>query len=141
MDPLGAFLYTTLSQIAGNERVYPSVLPDDRPTMPAITWSIVPAGRSRLTTNSDAHSGGGTPSASVFRMARVQISCWAYTPEEANALGDLIALELDGLRGTINGLAVGSSLVDTEFDDYEEDTKLFRRLLNDMIQYSVPTGS
>ena len=95
-----------------NDRIYPSVMPQSS-TLPAITYSFV-SGNPQ--TSIDGFTSG------VSRYG-IQIDCWA------SSYSSVIALAL-AVRNRLKTNAATFSIVITEyplFDDYEPDTKLYRR--------------
>ena len=63
----------------------------------------------------------------------IQISCWAETAKEAQELGALVRVRMQGVGGT-NFQKAG---VENERSDYEDDTKLYRQDVDCQIAYAA----
>jgi hypothetical protein len=97
------------------ERVYPIVRPQDS-ALPAITYSHV---FGRPSNSLDGYTGG-------LQRFLMQIDCWAKSYEQVAALARAV-------RDRMNTAAATFSTVITEYpllDDYEPETKLYRRSLS-----------
>jgi uncharacterized protein DUF3168 len=120
LTDLRAGLYTFLltnSDIAvmvGGERIYPVVLKQGI-REPSIVYN-------RISGQGDHHMQGP----SGLSRPRYQIDAYAVTPDEANALADLVKFHLDGFQGLMGSVSVQGVFFDTERDDYQADVDLFR---------------
>lgn len=122
-----------VSEAVGENRIYPSTLPQKEPTLPAVVLNLV-------TETTDYHMQG--PSGLV--QARYQVDCWARTPDDAVDLAALVKDRLSGLRGAI--LASSSSpsdevevrglFADQGSDDYDSVADLYTRRRDYLIWYT-----
>jgi hypothetical protein len=111
-------------------RIYPMGVRPQGAALPCVTYSLVSG-----PTTHYSHDGPSDYAVSY------QLDCWA---NEADAVMDLAAEvqeALDGYRGTWGSVVVGSVFLSTVLDDYEPDTRLWRRLRQAEIHYSTPAGS
>jgi hypothetical protein len=102
-----------IGALAG-DRVYPTVRPQDS-GLPAVTYSHVSG---RPSNSLDGYTSG-------LQRFLMQIDCWAKSHSEVMALATAV-------RDRMNTAAATFSTVITEYpllDDYEPDTKLYRRSL------------
>lgn len=117
---LHAFLLadSNIAAAVANERVYPLQLPQG-----VAFASIV---YTRISGQGDYHMQG--PSGLV--RPRFQIDCWAPTIDAAVSLGNLVKSRIDGYSGPMdyNGgsIPVQGVFMDNEFEDYDDDAKLYR---------------
>lgn len=124
---LYAYLSTEVSLAAlVDDRIYPFRLPEGA-SLPAIAWQRISAQR---TYTFDAFGTSG-----AYVRARVQFACWAETPLEAIDVGEALLGALSGYSGDMEGELIGSSTAQFEFDDYESQTRLYRRLVDFFITY------
>lgn len=103
-----------IAALAG-DRIYPILRPQDA-ALPAVTYSHV---FGRPSNSLDGYTSG-------LQRFLMQIDCWA------KSYSDVIALA-QAVRDRMNTSAATFSTVITEYpliDDYESDTKLFRRSLS-----------
>lgn len=111
----------------GNCRIYPVRLPEGA-TLPAISWQRISGDR--------IYTHDGYADTKPWTTARIQFNAWSNTSEEeAMLLGDAILLALSGYEGDLGGQVVGSSFAVTDRDDYEAQTKIYRRILDFQISY------
>lgn len=128
---LAEALFSYLSSDPGvssivEDRIYPMRLPE-KCQIPALSWQRIDAGRIYVyETYEDT-----TP----VVLPRVQFNCWAYTFDEADALGDAVLLALSGYDGDMSGQLIGSSFAINELDTYEPATKFHRRILDFRLSY------
>lgn len=123
----GLFAYLSGLGLPG---IYPmGVRPQEAP-LPALTYQIV-AGP----TTHYSHDGPSDHAVSI------QFDCWAEDADGAMALADELASALDGYRGTWGDVTVGSCFLTVVIDDYEQDTRLWRRMRQADIHYSTLAGS
>ena len=95
-------------------RCYPVALPQS-PTYPLILYT-------KITGMRDHHLQG--PSGHAH--PRFQIEAWAKTYTEAKTLADAIREALDGYSGTAAGTKIGSCLIESERDDYQNEIDVHR---------------
>lgn len=127
---LGAWLFSTLNGNGGvsalvGARIYPLVMPQPVPVMPAIVYQIV--------NDSPIQSLHG-PTLGL-RQARVQIDAYGANYAASQALADAIEAALDA---TSSGGGQCTAVRQGRRDLYESDTKLFRVSL-DFSVWSNPT--
>lgn len=90
------------------QRIFPITVPQDA-TLPAIAYQRVDSPRDM------AHDG---PSGLVW--PRVQVTCIAARYETAKLLAREVRRALNGVQGTINGVAVGGVFVEDDLDGHGE---------------------
>ena len=95
-------------------RCYPVTIPQS-PTYPLILYT-------KITGMRDHHLRG--PSGHAH--PRFQIEAWAKTYTEAKTLADAIREALDGYSGTAVGTKIGSCLIESERDDYQNEIDVHR---------------
>jgi hypothetical protein len=105
----------TIAALIGN-RCYPDSLPQSV-TYPALTYSEVsgvrvrdldgPTGRARL---------------------RISIHSWAETSMQREQLADAVRTALDGYAGAMEGTSVGNVICENEFNIYEPDVPVYRKV-------------
>lgn len=95
-------------------RIYPLILPQ-KPTMPAITYQQISA-----TPYSTINQASG------LALYRVQLSCYGNTYNEAKAVSKQVLSALQRFTG--EGLQ--DVAIENEFDDYEQDTKLYKVVID-----------
>lgn len=112
----------TVTALAG-VRMYPRKLPQG-PTLPAIAYQRIDTRRLH-----DLDGPDGLP------RARVQLSMWAASVADAEALAAAVRARLDGYRGAWGDVTVGSCLCvsDGDLDDPETGRAGVRQ--DYMIQY------
>ena len=99
-------------------RCYPAKIPQD-PTYPLILFSKVTGMR-------DHHLQGP----SGLAHPRFQVEAWATTYDAAKTLANAIREALDGYKGTVGTVVIGSILIESERDFYE-DAVSFHRVIMD----------
>lgn len=114
-----------------DDRVYPLRLVEGC-VLPAIAYQRVSASR-RYTHDTFEDT-------SAYVNARIQFACWSNSALKAMNVGEAVLLDLSGYGGTMSGVLIGSSFAELERDDYESDTRLYRRLLDFRISYEDDTS-
>ncbi len=104
-------------------RIYPQILPQ-KPTYPAITYAQISGVRVR---NLKGRAGRARP--------RVSINSWADTHETMDAIASAVRAALDGYAGPMGDLVVGSVTLDNEFEVFEEETRVHRKLQDYIISH------
>ena len=99
-------------------RVYPVALPQS-PQYPLILYT-------KITGMRDHHLQG--PSGHAH--PRFQVEAWSKTYTEAKTLADAIREALDGYSGTAVGTKIGSCLIESERDDYQNEIEAFRVIMD-----------
>lgn len=131
MPTLETALFTYLStdpdvsSLVGN-RIYPYRMPEGC-QLPCISWRRV--GASRIYTHDSFDE------TAPWVAARVQFDCWAITALEAVRIGEAMLLALSGYAGDMSGQLIGASSAELEMDLYEDQTKLYRRVLDFRLMY------
>lgn len=111
---------TTVNGIVGR-RIYPIVCPLDC-TYPAISITRI--------TNNLAHVGDyGNP--------RFQISCWATSYEQANALFKAVHACLKGYKGVASGVHIKQIVFLSSSDELEDDTGIFHIPADFKVRYTT----
>lgn len=108
------------------ERIYPFRLPEGC-LLPAIAWQRISSSRT--------YTHDPFEDTSAFVRARIQFSCWAIAPLQAIQIGEAVLLALSGYTGDMAGQLIGASSAELELDEYEQQTKLYRRVLDFFISY------
>ena len=57
---------------------------------------------------------------------RVQLDCWAETPDEASALAEAVRARVQGLAGVFGGVTLCGAWADRLREDQDRDTSLWR---------------
>lgn len=105
-------------------RCYPAKIPQD-PTYPLILYYKVPGMR-------DHHLQGP----SGLAHPRFQIEAWATTYDAAKTLANAIRVALDGYAGTQGAVKIGSILMESERDVYEEAVSCHRVIMDWFVWHS-----
>ena len=108
--------YAGLTALIGT-RVHPLRLPET-PTYGAVTYQRISAPRIQ------SHTGS-----SALAFPRFQFDCYATTYLGAKRVAEQLRLALDGFKGTMGGatgVAVGSSLSQSDRDFYDPATRTWR---------------
>ncbi|MPZ58440.1 MAG: DUF3168 domain-containing protein [Rhizobiales bacterium] len=109
---------SAVAAAVGGTRIYPVVLPQGQ-VLPSVVFA-------RISGLGDHHMQG----ASGLTRPRMQIDAWARTADEASTLADLVKFRLDGDRSPMGAGAaqvqVQGVFFDSERDDYDSESKLFR---------------
>ena len=66
---------------------------------------------------------------------RIQFNCWSHEALEASRVGDALVAAVSGFSGPLGDLAIGRTDVVLELDDYQESTKLYRRIVDVVFAY------
>ena len=114
MPTLEAEVFDYLSTDPGigdlvGDRIYPVKSPE-RAVLPYIRWNRVDAQRE--------YTYDSYEDTAAWVRARVQFDCFSTTAQEAMLIGEAVLLALSGH---------GATFAIRESDDYEKDTKLFKR--------------
>lgn len=99
-------------------RVWPLVLPQ-KPVLPCTVYQRID------TAPEYSHSG---PVA--LENIRMQLSCWATKLTEAKALAEQYRQALGGFSGEMGNQTVGASFVVNIVDNYDDETGLFRVIVD-----------
>jgi hypothetical protein len=117
----------TISGMVGGTRIHPGILPQgtaQTSNVPAIVQNLISEA-------SDYHMQG----ASGLGSARVQVDCWAQTPDAAVLLAGLVFDRLSGHRGVVtygsnspqDEVEIKGIFHEQSRDDYDDVAKLHRR--------------
>ncbi len=112
-----------ISALVGN-RIYPMVLPDEA-TYPAIVYQKISG---LMVASHSGNSGLGNP--------RFQISCWGETYPVAKALSRQVKLAFHGYKGAMGDITCQAAFVDAELDDMDQQTKLFRVMIDVLLWHA-----
>lgn len=110
-------------------RIYPLLLPENNPTLPAITYQRI--------------SNTATNGSTSLRETRWQINCWAKRREgaagykEAQELAAAVKTALEEYRDTSETPGIKQAYIVNEIDDYDDDAKVYRTIVDVML---VTTG-
>ena len=102
-----------------SSRVYPLVLPQNA-ALPAIAYQRISGPREH------SHSGP-----SGLAHPRIQLACWAATYAEAKAVAAALRQGIDGNRTFCQ-----ACFVESDIDDYEPETKLWRVIVDAVVWHS-----
>lgn len=105
-------------------RCYPAKIPQD-PTYPLILFF-------KVTGKRDHHLQGP----SGLAHPRFQVEAWATTYDAAKALANAIREALDGYSGTQGTVVIGSILMESERDTYEEAVSCHRVIMDFFVWHS-----
>ncbi len=105
-------------------RCYPGKIPQD-PTYPLIVYYKVTGMR-------DHHLQGP----SGLAHPRFQVEAWATTYDAAKTLANAIRVALDGYKGTQGTVDIGSILMESERDTYEDAVLCHRVIMDWFIWHS-----
>ena len=107
----------------GQKRVYPDLLPQN-PTYPAITYE-------RTNTKRPKTLGG------FYGKARGQFrfNCWHTNPTTAANLRSQVVQALEGMNGTYASCVVSGVNFINEWDDWEPDVRIARKMVDVEIWY------
>jgi len=121
---LRAFLLAQPSIVAlVGTRIYPQVLPQ-QPTYPAITYAQVSGVRMQIL---EGPAGRARP--------RITINSWGESHESMDALAGALRAALDGYAGPMGDLSVGAVVLDNEFEVFEEEARVHRKLQDYIISH------
>lgn len=87
-------------------RIYPNKIPQEA-TLPAVAYQRISARRVK------AHA-----APTGLARVRVQVTCVARTYSEVKGLAVVVRKALEGVIGTVGGLAVQGSWLETDADEY-----------------------
>jgi hypothetical protein len=123
-----SFMSATLS--TGN-RIYPLTLPQGV-TLPAVTYQVV--SETPLNTHSTAQD---SPTHVVeIQTTRVQFSFYGRRYSETEALANEFKASVLGYRGAWGNVDVQAAVLELALDDYEPETKLWRRIVDVAIKHN-----
>ena len=105
-------------------RCYPGKIPQN-PEYPLIVYY-------KVTGNRDHHLQGP----SGLAHPRFQVEAWATTYDAAKALANAIREALDGYKGTVGAVAIGSILIESERDVYEDAVSCHRVIMDFFVWHS-----
>ncbi len=111
---------TAVSALIGS-RFYPLRIPEN-PTYPAVTYQRISGPRIR------SHTGP-----SNLAYPRFQLDCYGATYLSAKASATALRVALDGYKGLMGTVAVGSVLLMDDRDDYDPATRIWRVSLDFII--------
>lgn len=100
-------------------RIYPLVFVNNNPTLPAITYQRI--------------SGSGTNGSTALRESRYQINCWANTHVAASGVAAAVKAFAEEFSDTTSTPGIKMALVVNESDDYDDQTKIFRVIVDVML--------
>ena len=109
-----------------SDRIYPVSMPKGT-VLPAVTYRRISAQR--------AYTFDAFDTGSAYVNATVEFSAWSNNAKEAMDVGEALVMALSGYSGDVDGTLVGSSFAELELDDYNGETKLFRRIVDFRIGY------
>lgn len=137
---LGAGIFEFLSEagLVVDDRIYPLTLPQGV-SLPAITHQLV--SDTPLPTHSWAQD---HPSydGRKYKEARVQFNAYGTTFDEAEAVANELEAAITGYRGLWGDVQIESVLPALSLDDYDVDTKSWRRISDYFIAWlGGPDGS
>jgi len=119
-DPLEALRTLIMSKTSITDivstRMYPHILPQPS-QRPAIVYN-------RISTTIDHIMSGR----SQYETARVQLSCWGTTYEQANDLADLLISEISGSAPTVGSFEFHRIMCDGMVDDTFVDPKTHQEI-------------
>lgn len=110
---------TTLTSLTGT-RIYPISLPQD-PRFPAVRYAIISSVRDHAMTQDT----GGV-------HARVQITSWGRTPDEAENVSEGVRASVQRLPGTTDGF---ECFLENEFVDFDSDAGVYAHNLDVTVHY------
>lgn len=115
-DQLVIFLQA-LSPAPAGGRIYPLLLPEKSPTLPAITFQRIFTERGRTLAGPDGHV-----------RPLVQYDCWATTLKGARDVATALRAALDGYTGLAGSIKLRDSKLENQ-QDFNEDGARYRRVL------------
>ena len=128
---LEAAMFDFLSDaLSVGSRIYPMGKRPQGAALPCVTYALVAGPTSHYS------HGGASDHAVSF-----QFDCWAEEADDAMDLAEELRETLDGFRGDWGSYRIGSVFLTLVLDDYEPQTRIFRRMRQADIHYSGPSGS
>lgn len=125
------------TELSVGTRVYPMTLPQGA-TLPAIIYQVI-SDNPEIThsTAQDAPTYTGT----LYHRTRIQFSIYAdkYLTMESVYL-ELLQM-LSGFRGVADDIEIQAALPDVTLDDYDPDTKKWRRIVDFILHYQTGGAS
>lgn len=127
LDALKAILLADadVQAAVGNERIYPFVLPRLQGE----------GGHAIVYFEVSSQGDQTTQGPSGLVSTRVQVNCFAGSPDEAYGLGLKVKAVLDGYRGTVSGVEIGGVFFDSARDLYDDTVKLRFRSMDFIVWY------
>ena len=125
---IDVLLYSALANNSGvsalvGTRIYPLILPKNKPTYPAITYQRI--------------SNTATNGSTALRESRWQVNCWGATYTAAHGLAVAAKAALEEHKDTNQTPGIKQSYVVNEIDDYDDQTKVYRVIVDVIL---VTTG-
>lgn len=116
----------SVSALVGGARVYAGLVPQGV-TSPSVVQNLISEG-------SDYHMAGS----SGLGQARVQVDCWATTPDAAVALANAVMDLLSGYRGTVgpDAVVIRGVFHDQGQDVYDDTAKMHTRRRDYLIHFA-----
>lgn len=116
-------IFTRLTTFAGlvaliASKVFPLKAPHDF-NAPYVTYQKISGNRFQ------AHEGN-----SDLSNPRFQFSCWAVSYKQAKLVANQVVSAMHAFKGVVDGVDIQMSGVDSEVDTYDEETKLFRVIID-----------
>lgn len=132
---LGAAIASFLASEPYGSQVYPVMVPKEA-TYPTVAYQILP-GRGPLHTH-DAYDA----TRPIFWRVRVQFTVRSKSYDEVDRVTEMLVRKLNGFRGDMGGVSVGSALVlGTQDGPVEPETLLLMRVVDVEIQYTSEATS
>jgi len=115
-----------LLKTGGAGSIFQGVVPEDIAQYPCIGYQFV-GGRSDPTLTT-----------SGMQRSRVQLDCWATTPDLAKQLADAVRQALNGYQGLLTDgtLLQAGLLINPGVDLFSDDSRFFRRMLEFYLLYN-----
>lgn len=114
-EDLAAFLLAGAAVAALVEnRLYPLTI-EQKAELPALTYQRISGPRVR-----------SLKGPSKLAHPRFQIDCWGSTYGSAKTVAQAVRQRLDGYRGLMGSTSVGEVILESDTDDFEPDTGLYR---------------
>lgn len=113
--------WTALTDLVGT-RIHPVRLPQVSRTsdgLPALSYTRASSVRVH------SHQGGSGLAAPVF-----QFDAWASDYSTAKAVINEVRKALVGFRGTVDGVRIDAGLAQSERDEFEDDTGIYRTTID-----------
>lgn len=121
-EAIVALIKSQSPAIAGG-RIYPVVAPQNA-TYPLITFEKISGERVRAL---EGPLGRARP--------RIRFHCWAEKYADAKTLANQVRRLLDGFAGTVSGVQIDSSTLDSEQDLYEDQVDTHQIVLDFFISH------
>ncbi|HLH36004.1 MAG TPA: DUF3168 domain-containing protein [Alloacidobacterium sp.] len=117
---------TALLATGDARSIFQMVVPEDESAYPCIGYQFV------------GGSSAPTFDTSGLQRSRVQIDCWAVTPEGAKNLAEAVRKALNGFHGYLSDGTVLSNamMLHPGIDFFSADSRFFRRMLEFYLLYT-----